>query len=109
MFHCPTWTRPQPSLSPDPPSLITCDWRLDYTEYSLYTVVLGADTLTQATTAPLLCYRNWLETDNKKVFSVGGTDTLAARDDGRTTHAAKFVFFSLFLPYDNNNGLTGSF
>ena len=58
-------------------------------------MVLGAGTDTQASTRPLL-YRNWLETDNKKVFSVGGTDTLAGHahggDDGYNTTVCWFSF-----------------
>ena len=67
-------------------------------------MVLGAGTDTQASTRPLL-YRNWLETDNKKVFSVGGTDTLAGRSyDGYTTTTTRHSlrrFLTIFDAFDN--------
>ena len=52
-----------------------------------------------------LLYRNRLETDNKKVFSVGGTDTLAGRSyDGYTTTTTRNSlrrFLTIFDTLDN--------
>ena len=68
-------------------------------------MVLGAAVAHRQPLMYTLLYRNRLETDNKKVFSVGGTDTLAGRSyDGYTTTTTRHSlrrFLTIFDAFDN--------